>query len=108
MKRAVIKSIFVFLLAASIFLASCNSPLHPQNLGEYLQNLFVTNEIVLDKDDFLEPVEDCYLAYAKILNIVPSSYQSGERITEKEAEEISDQLIAVKDKLLLDGLYGKI
>ncbi len=108
MKRAVIKSIFVFLLAASIFLASCNSPLHPQNLGEYLQNLFVTNEIVLDKDDFLEPVEDCYLAYAKILNIVPSSYQSGERITEKEAEQISDQLIAVKDKLLLDGLYGKI
>jgi hypothetical protein len=51
MKRAIIKSILVFLLAASIFLASCNSPLHSQNLGEYLQDLFVTNEIVLDKDE---------------------------------------------------------
>ena len=56
MKRAVIKSIFVFFLSASIltvslFLASCNSPLHPQNPGEYLQDLFVANEIVLDKDE---------------------------------------------------------
>lgn len=51
MKRAAIKSIFVFLLASSIFLANCNLPLHSQNLGEYLQDLFVTNEIVLDKDE---------------------------------------------------------
>ncbi len=108
MKRAVIKSIFVFLLVASIFLANCNLPLHSQNLGEYLQDLFVTNEIVLDKDDFLEPVEDCYLAYAKILNLIPSSYQSDQRITKKTAGQISEQLLAIKDKLLLDGLYGKI
>lgn len=102
------KSSLVFLLIISIFLSACNAPLHPQSLGDYLQDLFVSNEIVLDKDDFLEPVEEPYLAYAKILNLLPSSYQSDERITEETAEQISEQFLAVKDKLLLDGLYGKI
>src|SRR4030042_2667565 len=108
MKKAVIKSILIFLLAAFIFLTNCDSPMHPQNLSDYLHDLFVSNEIVLSKDDFLEPVDDLYLAYAKIVGLIPSSYQSDERITEKTAEQISDDLLAVKDKLLLDGLYGKI
>ena len=108
MKKAVIKSILVFLLASSIFLTNCNSPMHPQNLGEYLQDLFVSNEIVLNEDDFFEPADDLYLAYAKMLDLIPSSYQSDERITEKTAEQISDDLLAVKDKLLLDGLYGML
>ena len=105
MNRAVMKSFLAFLLIISIFLATCSSS---QSLGEYLQDLFVTNEIILNEDDFLEPVEDPYLAYAKILNLIPSSYQSDQRITEETAEEISEQFLAVKDKLLLDGLYGKI
>ncbi len=108
MKKAVIKSILIFLLAASIFLTNCSSPMHPQNLGEYLQDLFTSNEIVLNEDDFFEPVDDPYLDYAKMLRLIPSSYQSDERITEKTAEQISDDLLAVKDKLLLDGLYGKV
>lgn len=108
MKKAVIKSILIFLLASSIFLTNCNSPMHPQNLGEYLQDLFISNDVVLDEDDFLEPVDNLYLAYAKILGLIPSSYRSGDRITEKTAEQISDDLLAVRDKLLLDGLYGKI
>ena len=105
MNRAVMKAFLAFLLIISIFLATCSSP---QSLGEYLQDLFVTNEIILNEDDFLEPVEDPYLAYAKILNLVPSSYPSDQRITQEKAEEISEQFLAVKDKLLLDGLYGKI
>ncbi len=108
MKKVVIKSILIFLLAASIFLTNCNSPMHPQNLGEYLHDLFVSNEIVLSEDDFFEPTDDLYLAYAKMLGLIPSSYQSDERITEKTAEQISIDLLAIKDRLLLDGLYGKI
>jgi predicted TIM-barrel fold metal-dependent hydrolase len=81
---------------------------YPQSLGEYLQDLFVSNGIAPDKDGFFEPVEDPYLALAKILNLVSSSAQSGDRIGMKKAREISEQLLAVKDKLYLDGLYGKI
>jgi predicted TIM-barrel fold metal-dependent hydrolase len=80
----------------------------PQNLGEYLQDLFVTNGIVPNKDDFLQPVDDPYLAFAKILNLIPTSSQSDDRISERKARQISKQFLAVKDKLYLDGLYGKI
>ncbi len=107
MNQAVMKSFLAFLLSTSIFLSACTSPLHPQTLGEYLQGLFVSNEIFLNEDDFFEPVEEPYLAYAKILNLISSSDQSDQRITEKTAEQISEQFLAVKDKLLLDGLYGK-
>ncbi len=102
------KSFLAFFLITSIFLAACTSPLHPQSLGEYLQDLFVSNGVIIEKDDFFEPVGDLYLAYAKMLNLVPSSHQSDERITQETAEEISEQFLAVKEKLLLDGLYGKI
>jgi len=108
------KSLLVCLLIVLIFLPACNlplqpqEPLHPQNLGDYLKDLFESHEIILDKDDFLEPVEDPYLAFAKILNLIPSSYQSDQTITQKTAEEISKQFLSIKDKILLDGLYGKI
>jgi len=45
---------------------------------------------------------------AKILNLIPSSYQSDQRITQRTAEQISEQLLSIKDKILLDGLYEKI
>ncbi len=107
-KQVVMKSFLVFLLITSMFLSACSSSLYPQSLSEYLWELFTSNGITLNKDDFLESVEDPYLAYAKILNLVPFSYQGDQRITEETAEQISGQFLAVKDKLLLDGLYGKI
>ncbi len=94
----------VFLFIISLLFSACNSP----RLGDYLADMFVGNGVILEEDDFLEPVEDPYLAYAKILNLIPYSYQSDERISEKTAEQISEQFLAVKDTLLLDGLYGKI
>jgi len=114
MAKAIMKSLLVCLLIVLIFLPACNlplqpqEPLHPQNLGDYLKDLFESHEIILDKDDFLEPVEDPYLAFAKILNLIPSSHQSDQTITQKTAEEISKQFLSIKDKILLDGLYGKI
>lgn len=81
---------------------------YPQNLGEYLQDLFVTNGIAPNKDEFFEPVEDPYLAFAKILNLIPTSAQSNDRISVRKARRISEQFLAVKDKVYLDGLYGKI
>ena len=42
MKKAItIKLLFAFILAAGILLVSCGSPLHPQDLGKYLQDLFI-------------------------------------------------------------------
>ncbi len=108
MVRAIVKPFLVFLFVVPLFFSACTSPLHPQSLGDYLEDLFVSNGVILEKDDFFEPVEDPYLAYAKILNLVPSSHQSDERITQKTAEEISEQFLSNKDKLILDGLYGKI
>jgi len=83
-------------------------PLHPLTLGDYLKNLFESHKIILNQDDFFEPVENPYLAFAKILNLVPSSYQSRQKITKREAEQISEQFLLVKDEILFDGLYGKI
>lgn len=108
MTQAIMKSLLVCLLITLIFLPACISPLQPQTLGDYLQDLFESYEIILDKDDFLGPVEDPSLAFAKILNLIPSSHQSDQEITQETAEQISKQFLSIKDKILLDGLYGKI
>lgn len=83
-------------------------PLHPLILGNYLKGLFEDHEIILYEDDFLESVEDPYLAFVKILNLIPTSAQSNQKITQKTAEQISEEFLLIKDKLLLNGLYGKI
>ena len=90
------------------FLAARDLRPYPQNLGTYLQDLFMSNGITAKSDDFFEPVEDPYLAFAKMLNLVPSSAQSNDRISQRKAGQMSSQFLAVKDKLYLDGLYGKI
>ena len=89
MTQAVVKSLLVSLLVALIFLSACPAPLHPQTLGDYLKDLFESHEIILDSNDFLEPAEEPYLAFAKMLNLIPSSYQSNQRITQKTATQIS-------------------
>lgn len=89
-------------------LINSSQPLYSLTLNEYLKNLFEDNEIILSQDDFLEPVENPYLSFAKILNLIPSYYQSSQRITQREAEKISENFFSKKDKILLDGLYGKI
>jgi predicted TIM-barrel fold metal-dependent hydrolase len=105
------KSLLVLLaivVVSSSLLAVHDLRPRPQSLGEYLQDLFVTNGIVVSEDDFLEPVDDPYLAFARILNLVPISCQTDERMSERKARLISKQFLAVKDKLYVDGLYGKI
>src|SRR4030043_29992 len=79
---------------------------YPRNLGDYLQDLFVSNGVAPNQDDFFEPVEDPYLAFAKMLNLVSTSAQSDDRIGIKKAKMISEQFLTVKDNLYLDGLYG--
>ena len=83
-----------------------------QTMGEYLQDLFVTSGITLSEDDFLEPVDDPYVAFAKMLNLVPASSQSDDRMNRRKARLTSKRFLAVEDKLYdklyLDGLYGKI
>jgi predicted TIM-barrel fold metal-dependent hydrolase len=108
MLRLTLSVLLTACLITPLFFAACTSPPHPQSLGDYLEDLFVTNGIILNEDNFFEPAENPYLAYAKILNLVPSSSRSDQRITEETAGQISEQFLAVKDKLLLDGLYGKI
>jgi predicted TIM-barrel fold metal-dependent hydrolase len=81
---------------------------YSQNLGEYLQDLFASNGIALNQDDFLEPVQDPYLAFAETLNLVPTSAHSEDQIDVREARRISERFATVKNKLYLDGLYGKI
>ena len=110
------KSLLASLLIAFLVLSACAPPFYPeaaspplsQTLSDYLNDLFQSHEIILDKDDFFEPVEDPYLAYAKMLNLIPSSYQSEQSITQSNAEQISEEFLSIKDNILLDGLYGKI
>ena len=105
------KSLLVLLVIAVVsisVLAIRDLRPYPQNLGEYLQDLFAANGIAPNKGDFFEPVEDPYLAFAKILNLVPTSAKSNDRLSMTAASQISEQFLAVKDKLYLDGLYGKI
>jgi len=106
-KKWIIIVVVIAVISVSV-LAVRDLRSYPQNLGEYLQDLFVTNGIAPSEDDFFEPVEDPYLAFAKILNLIPTSAQSNDRINMRKARLISKQLLAVKDKLYLDGLYGKI
>jgi len=108
MNQTAIKSLLASLLIISILLPVFCLPLHPQPLGDYLKDLFESHDIILDEDDFLEPTTDPYLSFANMLNLIPSSYQSDQRITQKIAGQISDDFLAIKDKILLDELYGKI
>lgn len=89
-------------------LINSSQSLHQLALGEYLKDLFKSNEIILDKDDFLEQTENPYLSFAKILNLIPFSYKIDKRITQREVDQISEQFLSLKDGLLLDGLYGKV
>jgi predicted TIM-barrel fold metal-dependent hydrolase len=106
-KKWVIIAVAVAVIGLT-FLAVRDLRPYPQNLGEYLQDLFVTNGITLSEEDFFEPVDSPYLAFAKILNLVPTSAQSNDGISTRKAAQISEQFLAVKDKIYLDGLYGKI
>ena len=108
MVRKLLLVLLVIAIIALSFVAVRDLRPHPQNLGEYLQDLFVTNGIALNEEDFFQPVDDPYLPFAKILNLIPTSSQSDDRISERTARQISKQFLAVKDKLYLDGLYGKI
>ena len=72
--RIVIKSLTTGFLVSFVFLATCTSPpSSPQTLGDYLKGLFESNDIILVQSDFLEPVEDPYLAFAKMLMLIQSS-----------------------------------
>jgi len=106
-KKALLVLLVIAVVSVSL-LAVRDLRSYPQNLGEYLQDLFATNNITPSEDDFFEPVEDPYLAFAKMLNLIPTSAQSNDRINMRKARLISEQFLAVKDKLYLDGLYGKI
>ena len=77
------KALLVLLVIATVsvrLLAVRDLRSYTQNLGEYLQDLFVTNGIAPNEDDFFEPVEDPYLAFAKMLNLIPTSAQSNDSI----------------------------
>ena len=106
-KKLLLVLLIMAIVAISFFAVRDLRP-YRQNLGEYLQDLFVSNGIAPDKDDFFEPVDDPYLAFAKILNLISSAAQGDDRINMRKAREISEQFLAVKDKVYLDGLYGKI
>ena len=67
MIRAIVKLFLVFLFIIPLLFSACTSP----RLGDYLADMFVGNGVILEEDDFLEPVEDPYLAYAKILSLIP-------------------------------------
>jgi hypothetical protein len=89
-------------------LINSTSSLYPLTLGDYLKQLFESHNIILDKDDFLEEIKYPYVEGAKILNLIPSSWQNNQKITQFQAKQISEKLLSIKDKILLDGLYGKI
>lgn len=89
-------------------LINSSQPLYHLNLGDYLKELFESNEIVLDENEFLESTKEPYLDFAKILNLISPTYRSNKRITQREAKQISDSFLSIKDNLFLDGLYGKI
>ena len=108
MVRKLLLVLLVIAIITLSFLAVRDLRPRPQNLGEYLQDLFVTNGVALNEDDFFQPVDDPYVAFAKILNLIPAPSQSDDRINQRKTRQISRQFLAVKDKLYLDGLYGKI
>ena len=63
--------VLVIVIIAVSFVAIRDLRPRAQSLGDYLQNLFVANGVGVSADDFLEPVDDPYLAFAKILSLVP-------------------------------------
>lgn len=77
-------------------------------LQDYLKDLFESNGIFLNKDDFLEETQEPYTAFAKMLNLIPDEYLTEQKIFQGTANQISKQFLEVKGQLLLDGLYGKI
>lgn len=83
-------------------------PPYPQNLDDYLKKLFEENQIYLSEDDFFEKTQNPYLDFAKILNLIPNSYSPQQKISQREAEEISKKFFEIKDQIILDGLYGKV
>lgn len=89
-------------------LINSSPPFHSQTLGDYLKDLFEDQGVYLTKDDFLETPENPYLEYAKILNLIPSSYHSNQKISKKGAQQIKEKFLSIEDNLFLDGLYGKI
>ncbi|UCB43012.1 MAG: amidohydrolase family protein [Dehalococcoidales bacterium] len=106
------KLLTIFVVVSIVLLSACSTPannlVHTQALGAYLKDLFESHDITLDSSDFLGPVEEPYLAFAKMLNLIPSSEQGDKEITDEIAEQISEQFLSIKDYILLDGLYGKI
>jgi predicted TIM-barrel fold metal-dependent hydrolase len=108
MARKWIIIVLVIAVIGSSVLAVRDLRSYPQNLGEYLQDLFTTNNITPSADDFFEPVDDPYLAFAKMLNLIPTSAQTNDSVNMRKVRLISEQFLAVKDKVYLDGLYGKI
>ncbi|MGQ9546181.1 MAG: amidohydrolase family protein [Dehalococcoidia bacterium] len=106
-RKWILIAVAIAVIALS-FLAFRDLRPYPRNLGEYLQELFAANGISPNKDDFFEPVEEPYLAFATMLNLIPASAQSNDIISQRKARQISDEFLAIKDKLCLDGLYGKI
>lgn len=106
-KKALLVLLVIAVVSVSL-LAVRDLRSYPQNLGEYLQDLFTANNITPSTDDFFEPVDDPYLAFAKMLNLIPTSAQSNDSINMRRVRLISEQFLAVKDKVYLDGLYGKI
>ena len=106
-KKWIIIVVAIAVISVSVLAVRDLRP-YPQNLGEYLQDLFATNNVTPSTDDFFEPVDDPYLAFAQMLNLISTSAQSNDRVTMRKARLISEQFLAVKDKLYLDGLYGKI
>ncbi len=106
-KKWIILVVAIVVISVSV-LAALDLRSYPQNLGDYLQELFTTNNVTPSEDDFFEPVEDPYLAFAQMLNLVSTSAESNDRISMRKAGLISGKFLAVKDEIYLDGLYGKI
>ena len=106
--KTIVKSLAVGVLFAVVFPAACTPPVESQTLGEFLRDLFESNDIILAQSDFLEPVDDPYLAFAKILMLIASSDSVEQEITDETAAQISEEFLSLKDYILLDGLYGKI
>jgi predicted TIM-barrel fold metal-dependent hydrolase len=110
MQKRVIKILVLLWLASIVLFTSCTLDVPPpsQTLGEYLKDLFEGNDIVLTPDDFLRPVDDPYLVFARMLLLVSLSDTGDQEITEEKAARISEEFLLLKDYILLDGLYGKI
>lgn len=83
-------------------------PFLPESLGDYLKNMFEENGIVLNQEDFLYDTDSPYLDFAKILNFVPDSYDSGRKINNYLAQSIKQKFIEAKDDILIDHLLGKV